>query len=106
MSPKSFEDVMQEALSKSGHIKYVRMNDVLDKINRELLIKLSTNSYNILIKEDTIAFLYENGVEFNCPGYGAYVSRFGEWLSEKLPDIPFDIECDGNVRKAEETTSG
>ena len=46
LNPMKFEDAMREALKQSGHIKYVMMNDVLDPISADLLIKLSTNSFD------------------------------------------------------------
>lgn len=52
--------------------------------------------------EHRLYFFDENEERIYCPEILTSISEKGEWLSDKLPIINFDIDQNGNVRRADE----
>lgn len=51
--------------------------------------------------DDKGLFYFDDaGDKFYCPEIRTSISDKGDWLSDKLPPIGFDIDQNGNVRKA------
>ena len=96
---------MKDALHKSGQLKYVMIDDILDEFDKDVLLKMTEVSSKITFNDDGLSFKDENGDVRMCPNSGTSISHDGEWLSERLPDISFDINQDGNLRKSEEAQS-
>lgn len=99
----NMESFMLEVLKKTGYVEHVLMSDVLDDVTKDTLIDIMTSPKTFII-DDYLGICYknDNGDLVSCPNYGLSVSADGKWLSDKIPDVPYDIEQNGNLRKAEE----
>lgn len=98
----SFEKEVLAKLQASGLIKRFSFNEVMPNPNISLIEELF--KYPTLIEADDEGIFYydENHDKIYCPSMAFSISESGEWLSEKLPPVNFDIEQSGNVRKADE----
>ena len=99
---ESFERKVLEKLSESKLVHKINLSNMLDDCNATSLNKLLSKAYTIKVVEDGIVFTDDNGDEIACPNFGVSIADDGRWLSSKLPDVPFDVEQGGNLRKAEE----
>lgn len=104
-SIQKFEERLLEKLISSNYVEHVMMEDVLDPISKAILIEAISKPFKIEIEDEGLIFLNEAEERITCPNFGSSISADGQWLSEKLPFIPFDIEQAGNLRKAEEAES-
>lgn len=96
-----FEKAMINALKDSKVIKHVNLQDVVGKFDSNVISKMLEQSSPLVFKDDTIIFEYNEEKEI-CPNYGVNVQLDSEWLSDKLDDVPYDVDQGGNVRKADE----
>ena len=99
---ESFERKVLEKLSESKLVHKINLSNMLDDCNATSLNKLLSKAYTIKVVEDGIVFTDDNGDEIACPNFGVSIADDERWLSSKLPDVPFDVEQGGNLRKAEE----
>jgi hypothetical protein len=66
------------------------------------VIKIFEEPSKIFIDEGGIYYFDETGDKIYCPKIKTSISEKGEWISFQLPDIGFDIDQNGSVRKADE----
>lgn len=100
-----FEKRLLDALKESKVVEHVLMKSVLDEMNSEILKKLLAEAMPITIKDSELVFTTKEDEEIRCPNFSASISNDGKWLSDKIPNVSFDIEQGGNLRKAEEAES-
>lgn len=104
-SASSFEEYMFKILEESKFIDHVMIGDVLDDVTTATIDKLLSEPCSVKIGDYGLVFVSKDGEEIECPNYGLNVSADGKWLSDKIPDLNFDIDQGGNVRKAAEAQS-
>lgn len=104
LAPSTFNS-MKEAIKKEGTFKYRMLDEVLGEFEEEVLIELLDSTYKIHQNEQVIYFVNEDGDRVNCPNFGASMQNDGKWLSDIIPDVSFDVEQDGNLRRAKEAES-
>jgi hypothetical protein len=97
-----FENEILEKLKTSGLIKRFSFSEVLPNPNLAAIKKIFENPVLIDCDDEGIFYIDENGDKIYCPSMAFSLSESGEWLSDLLPPITFDIEQSGNVRKADE----
>lgn len=102
MDAKRFEKEMIERLRNSNIIDHVMMGDVLDDMTNETLLELLRKPLQIELNDEGLNFVDENGDKVQCPNYGINIQSDGKWLSDKIPTVSFDIDQNGNIRRAEE----
>ncbi len=102
---KELEVHMKSVLENASIIDHVLMDQVLDDVNAETIKNILESPKKLEIVDGELHYIDENGDKHSCPSYGLSISADGKWLSSKLPNIPFDIEQNGNLRKAEEAQS-
>lgn len=102
---KSFETYMYEILKSKNFIEHVMIGDVLDPVTKDVIDTLISKPTKIEVDSQGLIFKNDDGELIRCPNYGLNISADGKWLSDKIPDIGFDIEQNGNLRKAEEAQS-
>lgn len=96
------EERMIEALRDSKLVRYILMDAVLDECDESAIRSLTKVAHTISYDNEGIFFETEKGERVECPNFATNISENGIWLSSQLPDIPFDIEQSGNVRKSSE----
>ena len=101
----NLETILLEKLTASNYVDYILMSSILDNIIVETLKKLVSTLCNIEVVEEGLSFTDSSGDIIACPNFSANISDDGLWLSSKIPDIGFDVEQGGNLRKAEEAES-
>jgi hypothetical protein len=99
---KEFEDRLIKALRDSGLIENFSFTEISKTPSLSLIIKLFETPSLIDFDDQGLFFFDEEGEKHYCPEMKTSISDKGEWLSEKLPQIGFDIDQNGNVRKADE----
>lgn len=99
---QDFENKLMDALVKSKLVKHVVMKDVLEDVEQKILIDMLEKPSKISFDEFGIYYEGDDGEKIQCPSYGINLQADGMWLSDKILDISFDIEQNGNVRKADE----
>jgi len=88
-------------LKSSGIIERIIDIDFNEGPNNSLIKKMFNTPSEIFLDEDGLHF-YEDGDKIYFPEIKVTISEKGEWLSDKIPNVEFDIDQSGNVRKAEE----
>lgn len=73
--------------------------------NLSIIIKAFEEPSEIHFDDLGLYFFNEEEEKIYCPEMYTSISEKGEWLSDKVPFISFDIDQNGNVRKAEEAES-
>lgn len=97
-----FENNIVNKLKKSGLIDRYSINEFTQSPNSDFIIKSFENSYNIDFDDQGLFIIDDQGEKVYCPEIFTSISDKGEWLSDKIPDVEFDIDQNGNVRKADE----
>lgn len=99
---KTFEENIINNLKNSDLIK--RFNISVDKPtpNFELIVKLFEESMTVSYDDHGLYFIGDDNEKIYCPIMYTTISDKGFWFSDKLPDIGFDVDMGGNVRKADE----
>lgn len=103
---KSFEEFESRIISKlesNGLIEKFSSVEVKPSPNLNLIIKLFERPSKILMDDQGIYYKDENGDKVYCPEMHVSISEKGEWLSDQIPNVEFDIDQSGNVRKADES---
>lgn len=101
----NIEKHMYEVIKKSNHVEHVMMGDALDDITKGKILDLLIKPKGFIITDRGLVFINEDGDEEECVNYGTNITADGKWLSEKIDSVSFDIEQDGNLRKAQEAQS-
>lgn len=102
VSPVNFEEFMKKSLKDSGIVKHVVMGDALDDITMSTIKHLLTEPRRIEYNRNGLLYKNLDGDDVQCPNFGFNISADGKWLSDKIPSITFDVDQNGNIRKAEE----
>lgn len=88
-------------LKTTGIIERVNEIQIKDNPNSSIIKKMFSTPSKIFL-DDKGLFFYDGEDKIYCPEMYVTVSEKGEWLSDMIPNIEFDIDQSGNVRKAEE----
>lgn len=96
-----FEEKIISALEGSRMIDRFSVSEFTQTPNQEVLLKYFEEPSKIDF-DDVGLFFVEEGDKVYCPEMKTSITEKGEWLSNKLPPIVFDIDQSGNVRKADE----
>jgi len=78
------------------------MNEIGKTPDISFIIQIFENPSKLDFDSDGLFFFNDDGDKIYCPEILTSISEKGEWLSDKLPSIGFDIDQNGNVRKASE----
>ena len=81
------------------------MSSIFDNIDVETLMNLVSKSCMIKVVDNGLEFTDDSGDTITCPNFSANIADDDAWLSSKIPDLGFDVEQCGNLRKAEEAES-
>lgn len=101
----NIEKHMLEVIRKSDHIDHVMMGDILDDITKDKILEMLLKPKNFKITDKGLVYINSEGDEVECVSYGVNITADGRWLSDKIDAISFDIDQDGNLRKAGEAQS-
>lgn len=104
-SYKTLEQVMADALNKSGYITHVMKKEIFGDISEDVLNKFCDHTFNIRVKDNGIIAVNDDGEEIFAPDYGVSIENDGKWLSELITDPEFDLDMGGNLRKSIEATN-
>lgn len=99
----NLEKEIIEKLKQSGLIERFSSNEVEQTADLQLIISLFKEPVEIYCDDFGLYYFSEKGDKVYCPTMKASISEKGEWISDKIPNINFDIEKNGNVRKADES---
>lgn len=99
---KEFEDRLVTCLRESGLIENFSVSEITKTPDLALIIELFETASNIDFDEVGLFYFDDNGDKQYCPEMKTSISDRGQWLSNRLPQIGFDIDQNGNVRKADE----
>lgn len=97
-----FEKEILSKLQESGLIKKFSFSEVRKNPNVDVINDLFTYPIEISADDGGIFYLDENSDKVYCPSMSFSLTNSGEWLSDKIPPVTFDIDQSGNVRKASE----
>jgi hypothetical protein len=97
-----FEKKIVEGLKASKLFKRFPNTRILQSPSLDVIIKAFEEPSEIFVDDHGLYFVDENDNKIYCPDMLTSVSEKGEWLSDKIPYVDFDIDQNGNVRKAEE----
>lgn len=100
---QEFEDRMIKSLRDSGLIEKFSLQEYYKTADLGHIIEIFTKPSKIYFDEDGLYYFDENQEKVYCPQMKTSVSDRGVWLSQKLPEVGFDIDQNGNVRKADES---
>lgn len=98
----NLEEFIINKLKESNLIERFSFNEIQQTPDLELILKLFNEPVEIFHDREGLYFQSENGDKIYCPKMLTSISEKGEWISDKLPNVCFDIEQSGNVRKADE----
>lgn len=101
----NFENEIISKLKDSGLIKRFSFSEVKQNPDIKIINQLFLYPIKIDADDQGIFYFDEGGDKIYCPSMAFSITDSGEWLSDKIPPVPFDIEQSGNVRKAEEAES-
>lgn len=99
---KEFEERIIKSLSDSGLIDNFSFDEIGKSPDLSIIINLFENPSVIFFDELGLFYYDELNDKVYCPNVLTSISDQGDWLSDKLPSIGFDIDQNGNVRKASE----
>lgn len=97
-----FEDNIIENLKKSELIERFSEREFKNSPSLNIIIDAFETASIISFDDQGLFFFDKNNEKIYCPELNTSISEKGEWLSDKLPLITFDIDQNGNVRKADE----
>jgi hypothetical protein len=96
------DDAIINELNSRKLWEYFYSHNAADDITQNKLIELSNNSYNIIIKDNRLYAIDDEGDLIEMPDDNFGADFCGKWFSDYLPQPSFDVIQSGNVRKAEE----
>lgn len=106
---ETLEKKIQEFLSlltKDSKLQklYTFKINAYNELDSALLVKLVTEPFLIGYDVDVnrLYFQDENGDKSYCPDIHEGLTTSKEWISEFLPNVPLDINQNGNIRMAKE----
>lgn len=97
-----FEKQIIAKLKDSKLIEHYAQNDFQTTPGLEVITKAFEIPSEINFDDQGLYFHDENGEKIYSPEMLTSITEKGEWLSERMPFITFDIDQNGNVRKADE----
>lgn len=100
-----FEDKIVKKLKESQLFDHFPKSPILESPDLSIIIKAFEIPSLIHFDDQGLFFFDEDETKIYCPEMLTSISEKGEWLSDKLPYVDFDIDQNGNVRKAEEAES-
>jgi uncharacterized protein YnzC (UPF0291/DUF896 family) len=103
---EKLESYMQTSFKKFSGLDNVLIDEVLDPIDMEKVKSLLLHPVEFnLTEEGLTAKLPDSGNIVNCTNFGVSIKADSDWLSSKLPSVEFDVDQEGDVKKAEEAQS-
>lgn len=96
-----FEERIINSLRDSKLIDRFSVSEYTQTVDQEVLLKYFREP-KLIYFDDQGLYFDDDGTKVYCPTMKTSISEKGEWLSNKLPAIEFDIDQSGNVRKADE----
>jgi hypothetical protein len=100
---QEFEDRIIKSLRNSGLIEKFSLQEYYKTADLGLIIEIFTKPSKIFFDEDGLYYFDQNNEKAYCPQMKTSISDRGVWLSQQLPEVGFDIDQNGNVRKADES---
>lgn len=97
-----FENELFEKLKNSGLIERFSVFELEQTPDLAKICEIFERPFEIEFDSYGIYYLDDDGIKQYCPDMKTTISEKGFWLSDKLPNINFDINQNGNVRRAEE----
>lgn len=97
-----FENEIITKLQGSGLIRRFSFSEVKQNPDIKIINDLFCFPIEIEVDDEGIFYFDASGDKIYCPSMAFSITDSGEWLSDKIPPVPFDIEQSGNVRKADE----
>jgi len=99
---KTFEEKIISSLQSSGLIEKFSLREFTKSPDLQHVIRIFETPSKIFSDEGGIYYFDENEDKTYCPKIKSSVTEKGEWLSTIMPNIGFDIDQSGSVRKADE----
>lgn len=99
---KEFEDSIIQKLKEGNLVERFNKNEFVETPNLEIIIQAFEEPSLIEFDELGLYFFDSKNEKVYCPEMLTSISEKGEWLSDKIPFVNFDIDQSGNVRKADE----
>lgn len=99
---QEFEERIIKALRNSGLIEKFSLQEYQRTAELAHIIEIFEIPSKISFDEDGLYYFDEDGDKIYCPKMNSSISDRGIWLSQKLPEVGFDIDQNGNIRKADE----
>lgn len=100
---QDFEERIVKALQNSGLIEKFSLQEYQKTADLAHIIEIFERPSKISFDEEGLFYFDQNGDKIYCPMMKTSISERGDWLSQKLPEVGFDIDQNGNVRKADES---
>lgn len=97
-----FEKSIIDKLKESGLIDKFSIYELKQTPNLEEVIRIFEKPSLIDFDDGGLYYFDENNEKRYCPEMYSSISEKGAWLSDLIPTIEFDINQNGNVRKADE----
>jgi hypothetical protein len=98
----NIEKHMKDAIRQSNHVDHVMIGDILDDLTSFKILELISKPKPFKLTDRGLVFKNDDGDDEECVNYGINITADGKWLSSKIDPVSFDIEQDGNLRKAGE----
>lgn len=92
------------SLKNSDLIERINNVEIKDPPNKEIIAKMYDTPSKIYLDDGGLYF-FDNGDKTYCPEVRVTISEKGEWISDQLPNVGFDIDQNGNLRKSQEAES-
>ena len=100
---KELSENVTKALSKNSSIQDFKTEiSEIDSVSLQNLTSFIEEGIFLELDDELeeIYFLHKNGDKVICPEPEFGTSIASEWINDKLPALPFEIEQGGNVRKS------
>lgn len=100
-----FEKKIIDGLKESKLFERFPETKIFPTPSLDIIIKAFEFPSEINFDDEGLFFYDENNNKIYSPQMLTSISEQGEWLSDKVPFVSFDIDQNGNVRKAVEAES-
>lgn len=98
----NIEKHMIDVIKNSKHIDHVMMGEILDDITKDKILEMLLEPKPFKLTDRGLVYINSDNDEVECVSYGTNITADGRWLSDKIDPITFDIDQNGNLRKASE----
>lgn len=106
ISNKELEKRLKNALTDSKILKYSLVDIDRRSFTKEEVMKASSTLGIIRFEDNSITVLDENDeVYATCPDFGVSTQTNAEWVSSFIDEIDFDVDFNGEVEKANESSA-